>query len=1162
VATPTQLIKDRSRTPFNIGKGVELTGFTLNEAAPLGAGLDPDIKVRTALLERILYWTGGQPCLTQEICAQLAMEPKAGAQQPTVEEVNPRVDAIVARMYFHGNVFKQPHFAYIAEYRVGRFPHKAGILRVLERCRQESGCDPAKVADKVAELKISGLAITAEDGRLRISNRIYKNVFDERWIRAQMPANTWRIVALGSTTSIVLLLAGWFFWLSPMLAERTFKEADIFNAVRAVAFAQSEVPTREKDQLDKYSDEQIARSIRNAINRGAGAGLTEDQYQKLLDYAKTPNISKSLWNDYWLRQTKNLQTLAAKLTTSSGDLSGTKVEIKDTAARVCRGLSQDPQIDSQIHDVSNKAMRSAVKGLWEPVGIGISEKPSEDDAKRLTAVASDITAKWPALAELIGGLVPLADDDVLKDEFTRLVHPLGDQRQAVESADARAQAMLDRVQQSNGEKNRIIRLKSERLRAHDVAIRAMVGGSPRSIVNDLGLIICDALKAVPETSVAALAQLGRELVTLAARVDAKDAPPLAARGAAVLTSAMESASVNDAFSLRQLGDALGVLATHMETKDAVPLAERLANALASVPKTNYTRFATLGNGLALMADQMEPKEGARLAARGAAVLASVLESPPEENEYLWREVGDALAALGGRMDAKDAGPLAERLAKALEHTHENDYRGLAALGKALASLAAQLEAKHAAPLAARGATVLTNALERAPGKDDSPWWDVGYALAALANQLDAKDAVPLAERLAKALENAQDKDNRGLATIGEALVSLATQMDSKHGEPFATRGAAVLVRAVESRPANDDYLLAQLAGTLASLTALMNTRDAGPVAARGAAALTRVLENVPAKGLPFQRLGDALASLGAQMEREDVAPLAERLAKAIENAQEKGVHGLAELGMALASLAARLDAKDAAAMKARGTAVFAKVLESPLGDLSPIGNLDDLVIGLLPWIAQLESGEAASMATLTANRVIESLNLKESVDQALLVSILAIWMDPPYAASIAVRTASVFLHFETAGKSLSPSELISSGLAAASLAVRVPPQESARIEQFAVASLTASRLQDLQGLLKAVRSRLGPKGTVVLVRDWMNALAKLQERQPAQRDKIGQILELLRKEGSAQPSKGVSKPRLAQMHSKVAKLQKAGRTNPWRFPSADRHGTTSQRANV
>jgi adenylate cyclase len=39
VATPSDLIQDKSRTPFNIGKAIALDGFKLEGAQPLAEGL-------------------------------------------------------------------------------------------------------------------------------------------------------------------------------------------------------------------------------------------------------------------------------------------------------------------------------------------------------------------------------------------------------------------------------------------------------------------------------------------------------------------------------------------------------------------------------------------------------------------------------------------------------------------------------------------------------------------------------------------------------------------------------------------------------------------------------------------------------------------------------------------------------------------------------------------------------------------------------------------------------------------------------------------------------------------------------------------------------------------------------------------------------------------
>ena len=68
VATPADLIADKTRTPFNIGRGIELCGFKLEEAQPLAEGLAQKVENAQEVLKEILAWTRGQPFLTQKLC--------------------------------------------------------------------------------------------------------------------------------------------------------------------------------------------------------------------------------------------------------------------------------------------------------------------------------------------------------------------------------------------------------------------------------------------------------------------------------------------------------------------------------------------------------------------------------------------------------------------------------------------------------------------------------------------------------------------------------------------------------------------------------------------------------------------------------------------------------------------------------------------------------------------------------------------------------------------------------------------------------------------------------------------------------------------------------------------------------------------------------------
>ena len=75
VASPSDLVLDSRTTPFNIGRRVEIKDFTPEEAAPLARGLGRDEALARQLLDRILYWSGGHPYLTQVLCRAVAQDP-------------------------------------------------------------------------------------------------------------------------------------------------------------------------------------------------------------------------------------------------------------------------------------------------------------------------------------------------------------------------------------------------------------------------------------------------------------------------------------------------------------------------------------------------------------------------------------------------------------------------------------------------------------------------------------------------------------------------------------------------------------------------------------------------------------------------------------------------------------------------------------------------------------------------------------------------------------------------------------------------------------------------------------------------------------------------------------------------------------------------------
>src|SRR5437867_3151507 len=81
VATPSDLVRDTRTTPFNIGRRIELSDFTAQEAIPLANGLGREEKLAATLLKRVLHWTNGHPYLTQRLCQPMA-EARSDSRSP------------------------------------------------------------------------------------------------------------------------------------------------------------------------------------------------------------------------------------------------------------------------------------------------------------------------------------------------------------------------------------------------------------------------------------------------------------------------------------------------------------------------------------------------------------------------------------------------------------------------------------------------------------------------------------------------------------------------------------------------------------------------------------------------------------------------------------------------------------------------------------------------------------------------------------------------------------------------------------------------------------------------------------------------------------------------------------------------------------------------
>lgn len=181
VATPSDLIRDTRTTPFNIGRRIELKDFSRKESRPLTGGLEegrsPEIAGR--LLDRILYWTHGQPYLTQRFCQAAAEE------MSIVDEAG--IDALCDALFLSEQARERnDNLIFVRERILRSEADRAGLLDTYQQVLKGKRVldDPSNPL--VCVLRLSG--ITREvDGRLTVRNRIYQRVFDLPWTVENMP---------------------------------------------------------------------------------------------------------------------------------------------------------------------------------------------------------------------------------------------------------------------------------------------------------------------------------------------------------------------------------------------------------------------------------------------------------------------------------------------------------------------------------------------------------------------------------------------------------------------------------------------------------------------------------------------------------------------------------------------------------------------------------------------------------------------------------------------------------------------------------------------------------------------------------------------------------------------------------------------------------------
>jgi WD40 repeat protein len=183
VATPMDLVQDAQQTPFNIGCAIPLEGLAFEKSAVLAEGLVGKAENPRQVLQEILWWTGGQPFLTQKLCQ--IVQNQAGGVIRSGEEADGVKQLVQAHVLNNWEFQDDPQHLRTIRDRLLNNEQKAGrLLGLYQQILEQGGISADGISEQI-DLQLTGLVVK-RGNKLEVYNPIYREVFNRNWVEEKL----------------------------------------------------------------------------------------------------------------------------------------------------------------------------------------------------------------------------------------------------------------------------------------------------------------------------------------------------------------------------------------------------------------------------------------------------------------------------------------------------------------------------------------------------------------------------------------------------------------------------------------------------------------------------------------------------------------------------------------------------------------------------------------------------------------------------------------------------------------------------------------------------------------------------------------------------------------------------------------------------------------
>jgi len=205
---PQILVTNEVFSPFDRMRAVHLDDFSRQDLEAFSTELNLSPRDASRALDRIFYWTGGQPYLSQKLARAVARDRISGDIEGHVDRMADH--QLGGRSALHN----EPHMAHIHHRIVDDEKDFEALLNTYGRLRKGINVPFDPESRQQRKLIAVGLVISDTAGNLRVRNRLYASVFTARWANENLPIR-WQGPARAA--AILITLVAIPFWYTQLL---------------------------------------------------------------------------------------------------------------------------------------------------------------------------------------------------------------------------------------------------------------------------------------------------------------------------------------------------------------------------------------------------------------------------------------------------------------------------------------------------------------------------------------------------------------------------------------------------------------------------------------------------------------------------------------------------------------------------------------------------------------------------------------------------------------------------------------------------------------------------------------------------------------------------------------------------------------------------------